>query len=427
MTQHQQDWIETYDVVQGVQAAGPAHLQQVGVLKTGRANARRVLVLLGGREGGAGVFRHTARALARADDDLQVWAVDRREQNLADLSAFADAPEQAAEYYLDGHYRAQDPADCLYAAQWGLEVLVEDLRRVVLAASDGGRRDVVLGGVSVGASVALLYAAWDFAGAPGHRDLAGLAVVDGGVLNAYSGAGMEFDLPLEAAKGWLAQIEGGAVFEDFTSTTTGLGKQPESAAVWFQLAAQHALADPEGPSALADRLPEPVRPDRELTNAALLGHLVDARHAHPSYSVRGGFPDDTGAWVEAGHTQLATVAEAFAGPRPGAWVWYTLSRVMLDLVAAMNFTATDVTRVLGLRVAHGSTIDVPLYAFQSELTGGTVGQAAAAVTAAGRIPEMSLHSDAALTHQDVVYARWEDNRFLQTLAQFLRGLPRRTH
>ncbi|MFF4156680.1 alpha/beta hydrolase [Streptomyces sp. NPDC001678] len=427
MSQDQQGWIETYDFVQGVQAAGPAHLQQVGVLKTGPADARRVLVLLGGREGGSGVFRHTARSLAQAADDLQVWAVDRREQNLADLSAFADTPDQATEYYLGGHYEVREPADHPYAAQWGLEVLLEDLRRVVAAASDGGRRDVVLGGVSVGASEALLYAAWDFDGTPGYRDLAGLAMVDGGVLNAYSGAGMEFDLPLEAAKGWLAQIEGGAVFENFTSTTIGLGDRPESAAVWLQLAAKHALADPDGAAPLADRLPEALRPDRALTNAGLFGWLVGAERAHPSYSVTAGRLKDDGAWIEDGPTALGTVAEAFAGPRPGAWLWYTLNRVMLDLVAAIDFTETDLTRLLGLRLFHTRDIDTPLYVFQSGLTNGTTGQAAATVTAGSRIPELSLHSDAALTHQDVVYARWDDNRFLQTLSQFLRGLPRRSH
>ncbi|MFE5398579.1 alpha/beta hydrolase [Streptomyces sp. NPDC056568] len=425
MSQAQQDWIEAYDYVQGVQAAGPAEAQRVGVLKVGRRDARRVLVLLGGREGGAGVFRHTARALASAGDDLQVWAVDRREQNLADLSGFAESPEQATEYYLGGHYQVQDPAASAFAAQWGLEVLLEDVRRVVREASDGGRRDVVLGGVSVGGSEALLYAAWDFDGTPGYRDLAGLAVVDGGVLNAYSGAGMEFDLPLEAARGWLAAIESGAVFEDFTSTTTGLGDRPESAALWFQLAAGHALADPDGPAVLADRVPEQFRTDGKLTNAGLFGRLVDAASAHPSYSVQAGHLDDDGSWVDGGPTRLRTVAEAFAGPRPGAWLWYTLGRVMLDLVAAIDFKETELTRMLGLRLSHAEAIDVPLYTFQSGLTNGTTGQAAAAVTAASRIPELSLFSDPALTHQDVVYAQWEDNRFLQTLAQFLRGLPRR--
>ena len=425
MSQDRQDWIETYEFQDGVTASGPAELQKVGVLKIGRPAASRVLVLVGGREGGAAVFGHTARNLAERSDDLQVWAVDRREQNLADLSGFGRGAEEATEYYLGGHYTAREQADHLFAASWGVGVLVEDLRRVVLAASDGGRREVVLGGVSVGATAALLYAGWDFDGTPGYRDLAGLAVVDGGVLNAYSGAGMEFDLPLEAAEGWLGQIEQGAVFEDYTSTTVGLGTRPEDAAIWFQLAALHALTDPDAPAVLADRLPEQVRTERKLTNAGLLGRLFDAQRAHPSFSVHAGSLEDGGAWTDGGPTRLATVAEAFAGPQPGAWLWYTLNRVLLDYVAGMPFTETDVTRRLGLRLGHTAEIDVPLYAFQSGLTNGTTGQAAASVTAASRIPELSLHSDAALNHQDVVYAEWDDNRFLQTLAQFLKNLPRR--
>ncbi|MGW1866475.1 alpha/beta hydrolase [Streptomyces mauvecolor] len=413
-------WIESYEYVEGVRAAGPAEMQRVGVLKVGRAEARRVLILLGGREGGAGVFRHAARSLAGASDDLQVWAVDRREQNLADLSAFAGTPQEATAHYLGGHYEARQGADCLYAGQWGLEVLVEDVRRVVAAARDRGRREVVLGGVSVGASVALLYAAWDFDGTPGHRELAGLAVADGGVLDAYSGAGMEFDLSADAAKGWLTAIESGAVFEDFTSTTLGLGDRPESAAIWLQLAAQHALLAPDSPAALADPT---GGTDQRLTNAGLLGHFLDATRAHPSYSVHAGHLSDGGAWIDGGPVHLSTVAEAFAGVRPGAWVWYTLSRVMLDLVAAIGFAETDLTRMLGLRLPHARDIDVPLYAFQSALTNGTTGRAAASVAAASRIPQLSLHTDPALSHQDLTYARWADNRFLRTLSHFLSDLP----
>lgn len=100
---------------------------------------------------------------------------------------------------------------------------------------------------------------------------------------------------------------------------------------------------------------------------------------------------------------------------------------MLDLVAAIDFAENDLTEMLGLRLPHGKDIDVPLYTFQSGLTNGTTGQAAATVTAGSRIPQLSLHSDPALTHQDIVYARWEDNRFLQTLSHFLGDLPRRAN
>lgn len=414
------EWLERYEAVDGTTTG-----QRPYVLKIGRAaDAARVLVLVGGREGGANALRHFGRELVRETPDLEVWSVDPREQSLADLSGFSRSPNDATDYYLGGKYRTpQDPAA---AAGWGLEVLVHDLRDIVRAASDGGRRQVVLGGFSVGANAVLNYAAWDFDGVPGYRDLAGLVIADGGVYDAYSGAGMEFGLTTEVAKGWLAQIEEqGAVFETATTEATGLGERPESAAIWFQLAAQHALTDPHGASVLAQRLPADARPDRELTNMGLFGWLLDANNRHPSYSVHAGRLDETGDWVDEGPTSLRTVAEAFAGPEPGAWVWYTLNRVMLDYVATIDFAESDITRFLDLPIRHTADIDVPLYAFQSGLTGGTVGEAAHKVAQNTRIGEATVHSDFDLAHQDLMYAGWPENKFLQGLSRFLDGLPAR--
>ena len=406
------EWLERYEAVGGAPAAQAPH-----VLKIGNVGASRVLVMVGGREGGAGALRSFGRDLAEAAPDLQVWSVDRREQNLADLSGFAKGPQEATDYYLGGRYRT--PADPAAAAGWGLAVLVHDLREIVRAAADGGRRQVVLGGISVGANAVLNYAAWDFDGAPGYGDLAGLVLADGGVYDAYSGAGMEFGLTLEAAKGWRAQIEqSGAVFETATSEATGLGDLPESAAIWLQLTALHALADPHGVSALVPHLPEGVRPSGQVTNMGLFGRLLDAADRHPSYSVHAGLPTDDGDWADGGPTSLSAVAEAFAGPEPGAWVWYTLNRVMLDYVATIDFTQSEITDYLGLPIRHTTDIDVPLYAFQSGLTGGTVGQAAKRVAASSKIGEATVHSDFDLSHQDLMYARWADNKFLQTLAEW---------
>lgn len=394
-------------------------MQRVHVLKIGDAAANQVLVLVGGREGGANIFRSFSKDLTAAVPGLQVWSVDRREQNLADLDGFTAGPDKAADHYLGGHYRGQDFGSAPYAAEWGLSTLVNDLRQVVREAADGGRRKVVLGGVSVGANAVLSYAAWDFDGSPGYRDLTGLVIADGGMDNAYEGAGMEFNLPMDAAKGWLAKVEDGAVFENATSTAVELGESPEAASIWFQLAAQYALADPTGPSALADRLPEGQRPGRQLTNRGLFGWLVDAMQRHPSYAVNAGALSDTGDWVDGGPTPLRTVMEAFAGPRPGAWVWYTLNRLMLDYVATIGFAETDVTRFLNLPIKHAADIDVPLFAFESGLAGGTVGQAARSVAARTRMPEPVVHSDFEVAHQDLAYARWEDNKFARTLADFL--------
>jgi hypothetical protein len=111
--------------------------------------------------------------------------------------------------------------------------------------------------------------------------------------------------------------------------------------------------------------------------------------------------------------------EAFAGPRPGAWVWYTLNRLMLDYVATIGFAETEVTRFLNLPIRHAADIDVPMFAFESGLAGGTVGQAAWSVADATRMPKPVVHSDPDVAHQDLVYARREDNTFARTLADFL--------
>ena len=44
---------------------------------------------------------------------------------------------------------------------------------MVRKARAGGRRKVILGGHSLGASTTVAYAAWDFNGRPGYKDLAG--------------------------------------------------------------------------------------------------------------------------------------------------------------------------------------------------------------------------------------------------------------
>jgi alpha-beta hydrolase superfamily lysophospholipase len=189
------EWLERYEAVDVTTTGLRPHVLKIG----NSPDAGRVLVLVGGREGGANALRPFARELVRETPDLQVWSVDRREQSLADLSGFGKSPAEATDYYAYGKYRT--PADPSIAAGWGLEVLVHDLRDIVRSASDGGRRQVVLGGVSVGANAVLNYAAWDFDGEPGYRDLSGLVIADGGVYDAYSGAGMEFGLTPEVAKG----------------------------------------------------------------------------------------------------------------------------------------------------------------------------------------------------------------------------------
>jgi pimeloyl-ACP methyl ester carboxylesterase len=173
--------------VRGAQGAGPVRLDRVLVQRFGPSSARTVLVLVPGATSGAGVFTFVARDLVRRVPGLQVWAVDRREQAFEDTSVIAAGdPDQALAYYLGGEpvgarvFSPPPVSQVRFMAKWGLGLLVGDLRRVVRKARAGGRR-VILGGHSLGASVAEAYASWDFAGRAGYRDLVGLVLIDGGL------------------------------------------------------------------------------------------------------------------------------------------------------------------------------------------------------------------------------------------------------
>lgn len=404
--------------IQGAPAAGPGTLH---VLQAGPESAKRVLVLIAGRGESAGGLRLVARDLVDRVPNLQVWAIARRQHNLADLKGFRAGGDEAVRYYLDTGYVEQDAASAPYAAQWGLDLELRDVREVVLAARAGGRREVVLGGHSLGATAVLDYAAWDFDGVPGYTDLHGMMLLDGGVRDALSGAGIEFSITADGVHQWLTEIENGVLFDNATSLYNNFGDKPEAAALWYQLVAQQALAAPHRASVIAHRLPDAIRPDRELTNAGLLGWLVDEHAALPGYAVNSGHLDN-GDWVDEGRTPLHRVATAMAASDVTAWEWYSPHRLALDYHGTAAYTDDDVTRTLGLPLRHVHAINVPLYAFQSNLTNGTVCTAAEDLVSDTKIPSISTHTDEAMTHLDILFAAPEHNSFVRTAVEFLTKL-----
>lgn len=64
----------------------PVRYDKVFVTKFGPPEARKVLVLIPGTNGGAGNFSLLGPELTRRVKGLQVWAIDRREQALEDTS-----------------------------------------------------------------------------------------------------------------------------------------------------------------------------------------------------------------------------------------------------------------------------------------------------------------------------------------------------
>ena len=184
---------ERYVAINGASGAGPELYDRVFVNKIGPPGASRVLVLVPGFIGGAGDFRLIARDIVSRVPDLQVWAVDRRSNALEDTSVFAGGdPDKAFDYYLrlqavDGRrFQPLRGQDFPFTRQWGLDLALRDLRRVILTARFAGARKVILGGHSLGASTAVAYSTWDFGGRPGYQDVDGLVLVDGGLKGTFT-------------------------------------------------------------------------------------------------------------------------------------------------------------------------------------------------------------------------------------------------
>jgi hypothetical protein len=416
--------IDRYVPMKGVPAAGPAKYERVFVQQLGARGAERVLVLIPGFFGGAGSITPVARDIVRRVDDLQVWIVDRRENAFEDTSGFRRGdPAEAQDYYLGRFaYRGVRGQAVPYVGRWGLRVALGDLRRVVLRARAGGRREVILGGHSLGASTNAAYASWDFGGRPGHRDIAGMVLIDGGPHGAFASAGVD------RARRVLAEIRSGAVFDDLL----GLGL-PEINGIFTQVAALWALKRPDEPSVLQryPLLPDIFKPPVPVTNEAELGFAFDADTSPPGFELirinAGGlaYSGDPRPWVDGELTPIRRFARAFAAERPNAAQWYFSRRLRLDVDAMDPLERTPATRLLGLRPMHANTIDVPLYAYETDLTGGGVARGARSLVRTSDIPRARIVADPSASHLDPLAAAPARNRFLKTVVPFLRRVAGR--
>ena len=174
--------------------ATPAKYNKVGVIKVGPAKAKNVLVLAPGTSAGGAYFVPLAQWIVSKRPGWQVWSVERRENLLEDQSvlqprqARQGSTQRVFDYYLGLPHRPErhaatsssiPDASVQFAKQWGMNVAVGDLHRVIAAARKLGGK-VVLGGHSLGGSVVTAYATWNFNGHAGADDLAGLIYIDGG-------------------------------------------------------------------------------------------------------------------------------------------------------------------------------------------------------------------------------------------------------
>ena len=227
---------------------GPAQFDRSSFTRPAPADARRVLVLMPGTIGGAGDFALLAHDVVERVPGLQVWAIDRRSQPLEDTSMFArlEAAEASSRRCSTTTSAGSPTAACRpttsasstpprvpFAREWGMQDGARGRpRRVVKLARAKGRK-VILGGHSLGASLAAAYAAWDFDGRPGYKDLVGMVLIDGGLLGSFDA----FDLA--QAQAAIADLEDERTR---SSTCSGSGSRrspgcsPRSAATYARLA-----------------------------------------------------------------------------------------------------------------------------------------------------------------------------------------------
>ncbi len=413
---------------------GPDRLDKVTVTKIGPASARRVLVLMPGYYGGAGDFLLVGRDIVRRVPGLQVWAVDRRSQPLEDTRVFDAARagrvsvRRAFDYYLGwladpaitDHFEPQDERRLGFARRWGVRVALEDVRRVILSARRQGRR-VILGGHSLGASLTTIYATWDFAGRPGYRDVDGLVLVDGGTLGTFT------EPTPQRTHRELQALRTGSPFADLL----GYGL-PWAAGVFAQVGAIAALREPRAPSIgqAFPLLPAQFKPSVPATNRGLLGYAFDKETSPAELSlirVNAGRLARSGAlrdWVDGEVTPIRRLADAFSAS-PNATEWYFPERLRIEVDAAQYLRGTAQATRLNLRLLHLRDVDVPLYAFQTDLTDGGVLRGVRTFIRRSRSPrDRAVLVDASRTdsHLDPLTAAPERSRFLQTVVPFLRGL-----
>ena len=424
--------------VRGVPAAGPAKYDYSHVTKFGPSSAKTVLVLVPGYSGGAGTFNIVGPELADRVPGLQVWAVDRRSQPLEDNSMFRRGLrdeatlKQVFDYYLgwitdqsiQPRYTPPDPQSLSFASEWGLPTHIRDLRNVVRAARRGGRR-VILGGHSLGASTAAIYAAWDFGGRPGYRDIEGIVLIDGGALGTFD----DTESPAEVRERLRA------IREQPFADIVGVGL-PWAQGIFAGIGGLYALKDPTGESPFwnYELLPEKFRTPMPSTNRALFAHAFDRDTSPPDLGLihlRAGRLADSGEprdWVDGEVTPSENVATFFGSQDPNGVEWFFPLRLSLDVDAASELRRTAAARMLKLRPVHTRRVDVPLYAFQTDLTQGRVLRGARRYITRSRIPRRaSTLVDRASTtsHLDPVTAAPATNDFVKTVVPFLKRTMRR--
>ena len=416
----------------------PAKYNRVGVLKVGSERADNVLIVNPGTSAGAAYFAPLARTVARQAKGWQVWAIERRENLLEDHSVANLAktgkasPRRLFDYYLGhltdptvtSHYESVPDSAVPFARDWGMRVAVEDIRRVVRAASRRGGR-VAMAGHSLGGSITTAYASWDFNGRAGARDLDGLVYIDGG-----SGATA---LTPEAAAQSLSSLGAGTPWLTF-------GGIPAPFAGLFNIVGSTlARVDPDSPSLLQTwpLLPSNLKSPVRVTNEGGYGSALDTETSPPSLAAaqahlgRLAPSGEPRGWRRAGElTSVQRFAAMFSGTGLkglDGTAWYHPRRLTIDSGAVAAGNANPAQTVLDVRATHGDDLDgLRIYAFGAALGGERVLEAARLLARQSGIPRRHLtlvERSATYSHNDPNSAG-PANEFVKRLVPWLARVAR---
>jgi pimeloyl-ACP methyl ester carboxylesterase len=429
--------------VKGITVAGtPSKYDKVMVRRFGSPSAANVLVLVPGTSGGGGDFDIVGPYLASHVPNLQVWAENRREGALEDNAELLKALhgkvtlQQAFDYYLGWianpkittHYQPLKASQYSFVDQWGLATAMGDLHNVIDLARHGGKRTVILGGHSLGGSEASIYAAWDFNGRPGYKDIAGIIGIDGDAGGSGFG-GTTAITTASQANAALSSLSTKGPWLDLLGT--GL---PWSTGAFAELGALSALKSPNAASTeqTFPLLPKELKPPVPSTNLAQLGYAFDAStspaalalvHVHSGHLAASGKPV---GWVNDGPTPAQDIAFAFAQEPVGAVDWYYPERLSIDTEAASSLQQTPAATALGLKLTEESGVDVPMFVIQTSLGGANnaVEDAALNYQAHSKIPSVTVVNKAATYgHLDPLLAAPSDNAFVQNVIPWIKQLP----
>jgi hypothetical protein len=123
-------------------------------------------------------------------------------------------------------------------------------------------------------------------------------------------------------------------------------------------------------------------------------------------------------------TPVRNLLRTFGSEPANAVEWYFPRRLTIDTDGANEMKRNAVARFLGLRLMHTRRIDVPIYAFQTDLTDGRVLRGAERLVKRARTKKRNatlIDGDPRFSHLDPLTAAPDKNRFARTVAGFIRA------